>query len=87
MESEIRRKIDICSRAQNAEWAEAVAAANNLNASQRAFLHEHPPGMVKALWNHFDATRGRCGCASPTHERRECTVPLIERLLRDEQAA
>jgi len=86
MESQVRHKIQACERAQNAEWDEVVAAAGNLDGAQRAFLNEHPPGLVKALWNHFDATRDKCGCSSPTHEQPGCTVRLIERLLLDDQS-
>jgi len=52
---------------------------------QKAFLEDHPPGLVKALWQHFDATRGRCGCATPAHERPGCSAGLIEKLLLDEE--
>lgn len=86
METEVRHKIQICDRAENAEWDEVVAEAGNLDEAQRAFLNEHSPGLVKALWSHFDATRDKCGCSSPTHERAGCTVRLIERLLLDEQS-
>jgi hypothetical protein len=86
METQIKRRLQICERAQDAEWDEIVAMAENLSASQRAFLKEHPPGLVKALWSHFDATREKCGCSSPSHERSGCTVRLIERLLLDEQS-
>jgi hypothetical protein len=86
MEKEIQRRVQLCERAQNPEWEGTVALAENLDASQRAFLKEHPPGLIKVLWRHFDATRGQCGCASSTHERPECTVRLVERLLLDEQS-
>lgn len=87
MESEVRHKIGICEQAQNAEWDDIVASAERLDAAQRAFLSEHPPGLVRALWNHFDATRDKCGCSAPTHERPECTVRFIERLLLEEQSS
>lgn len=86
MESEIRRKVQLCQRAADAEWEEVVAIAKDLDDVQKAFLKEHTPGLVAALWKHFDATRGQCGCRSPTHERPGCTVRLIERLLLDDQA-
>jgi hypothetical protein len=86
MDKEIRRRAQLCERAQNPDWEDVIALAENLNASQKAFIKEHPPGLVKALWSHFDATRGQCGCKSPTHERHDCTVRLIERLLLDEQS-
>lgn len=87
METTIRQKIAVCERARNAEWNDIVATAHCLDDAQRAFLSEHPPGLVNALWDHFDATRERCGCASPTHERADCTVRFIERLLLDEESA
>jgi hypothetical protein len=87
MDTEIRHKIEVCDRAQDAEWEEIVAAISRLDKAQRSFLYEHPPGLVKALWSHFDATRGQCACTSPSHERADCTVRLIERLLLDEQSA
>jgi hypothetical protein len=86
MDSEIRTRIKLCEGAQNAEWQDIVVLAKNLDDAQKAFLKEHPPGLVKALWSHFDATRGQCGCQSATHERPGCTVRLIERLLLDEQS-
>ena len=87
MDSEVRHKIETCDRAQSAEWDDVVATVRHLDADRRAFLNEHPPGLVKALWRHFDATRGQCGCELPSHERADCTVRLIERLLLDEQSA
>jgi hypothetical protein len=87
VEREIRRKVELCERAENAEWEEVIVLAKNLDAAQRDFLREHRPGLVKALWGHFDATRGQCGCTSAAHERAGCTVRLIERLLLDEQSA
>lgn len=87
MDAEIRHKIDLSNQAQDAEWEEIVAAIPGLSQALRRFFHEHPPGLVKALWNHFDATRDQCGCSSSSHERPECTVRLIERLLLDEQSA
>jgi hypothetical protein len=86
MEKEIRRRAELCERAQNPEWEDVIVLAKNLDAPQKAFLREHPPGLVKALWSHFAATREACGCKSPTHERPDCTVRLIERLLLDEES-
>lgn len=86
MEKEIQRRSQLCERAQNPDWEDVIAFAENLDASQRAFLKEHPPGLVKALWSHFDATRDACGCKSDMHERPGCTVRLIERVLLDEQS-
>lgn len=87
MDREITRKIDLCARADDAEWDEAVLGMQNLTKEQKIFLREHPPGLVKALWSHFDATRGRCGCTTAAHERPECSVALIERLLLDGEVA
>jgi hypothetical protein len=86
MENEIRRRTQLCERAQNPDWEDVVVLAKNLDEPQKAFLTSHPPGLVKALWSHFDGTRGQCGCQSPTHERPGCTVRLIERLLLDDQS-
>lgn len=61
MDAEIRHKIGISNQTQDAEWEEIVAAIPGLNQAMRRFLHEHPPGLVKALWNHFDATRISAG--------------------------
>lgn len=87
METEVRHKILVCEDAQNAEWDDIVARMANVGPTQRAYLNEHPPGLVKALWAHFHETRERCGCTMPRHERPGCVVRLIERLLLDEQSA
>lgn len=81
MDKEIKRRQELCEQADSAEWEEVVALARNLSAPQKAFLKDHPPGLVAVLWAHFDATRDRCGCATPAHERRGCKVRLIEKLL------
>ena len=81
MDTEIARRKKLCEQAEDPEWDETVLLARNLSAQQKAFLREHPPGLVKALWAHFDATRDRCGCDTATHERSGCTVPFIEKLL------
>jgi hypothetical protein len=81
MDREIQRRIALCERADDAEWDEVVVLAKVLTGEQKAFMHAHPPGLVRALWEHFEATRERCGCTTATHERAGCTVPLIERLL------
>jgi hypothetical protein len=86
MDRDIQRRIGLCERADDAEWEEAVVLARHLEAKQKAFLKDHPPGLVKALWLHFDATRDRCGCATPAHERPGCSVRLIEKLLLDQEA-
>jgi hypothetical protein len=87
MDQEVKRKIESCERADNAEWDEVVLQAGNLRAEQKTYMREHPPGLVKALWTHFDATRERCGCKTPAHEQPGCTVLLIERLLLDGELA
>ncbi len=81
MDREIAHKIELCERADNAEWDENVVAAHGFTPDEKAYLHEHPPGLVGALWAHFDATRERCGCRTASHERQDCTVPLVEKLL------
>lgn len=87
MQNEIKRRRELCERADTAEWESVVSAARNLGAPQKAFLKDHPPGLVNALWRHFDATRDRCGCATPAHERPGCDVRLIEKLLLEEELA
>ena len=87
MDREIEHKIALCERADNAEWGEIVVFAKQLTEAQKAFMHAHPPGLVRALWEHFDATRDRCGCTTAAHERVGCTVPLIERLLLEAELA
>jgi hypothetical protein len=86
VDKEIRRRAELCERAQSPEWEEVIMLAKNLDSAEKAFLREHPPGLVKALWTHFETTREACGCKSPTHERSGCTVRLIERLLLDEES-
>ena len=86
MDKEIARRKTLCQLAENPEWEETVLLARNLNTAQKAFLREHPPGLVNALWNHFEVTRDKCGCTSAAHERPNCSVRLIERLLIDEES-
>jgi hypothetical protein len=85
MDKEIARRQKICEQAENAEWEDVILLIRNLASEQKAFLQAHPPGLVKALWSHFEATRGKCGCATPAHERPDCAAGLVERLLLDEQ--
>jgi hypothetical protein len=85
MDAEVQRRKKLCEKADGAEWEETVLLARNLDAAQKAFLEEHPPGLVRALWSHFEATRDRCGCITAIHERPGCSVRLIERLLLDEE--
>ena len=82
---EIERRKTLCEEAQNPDW-ESVAGSSNLEERDRVFLKAHPPGLVGALWSHFEATREKCGCSTPSHERSDCSVALVERLLRDEQS-
>ncbi len=86
MESEVERRMNLCREAQHPDWNGVVAVARNLEHKEREFLVAHPPGLVKALWNHYQATRDDCGCELPSHEKTSCTVMLVERLLADEQA-
>jgi hypothetical protein len=81
MINELTRRIELCSRASDAEWEEVVVLTRNLGKEQKAFMQAHPPGLVRALWQHFAATRDRCGCKTAAHERADCAVPLVERLL------
>lgn len=85
MDSDVQAKIELCERADGAEWEEIVARAARLDPAQRAFLKAHDPALVRALWVHFAATRDRCGCATNEHERPSCSVRLVERLLLDEE--
>jgi hypothetical protein len=87
MDRQIRRKIDLCEHADNAEWDDIVVVARHLSKEHKLYLREHPPGLVKALWLHFEATRDRCGCATASHERSDCAVPLVQRLLLDLESA
>lgn len=87
MNGDIGRRIELCRRASNPDWEDVAVLAQNLDPAQKDFIREHPPGLVEALWRHFAATRDKCGCTSPSHERPDCTVPLIERLLLDEESA
>ena len=87
MSSGIERRIELCARADDAEWEEVVVLARHLGRDQKAFMQAHPPGLVRALWLHFAATRDRCGCKTPAHERADCAVLLIERLLLEADAA
>jgi len=86
METEVERRMNLCRETQDPDWNSAIALAGNLGDKERAFLVAHPPGLVKALWDHYRETQGRCDCASPSHEKAGCTAMLIERLLADEQA-
>lgn len=86
MDKEIARRKKICEQAENAEWEDVIPFMSGLEREQRAFLKAHPPGLVKALWAHFEATRDKCGCTSASHERADCPAKLIERLLLDEEA-
>ena len=86
MDRQIEERKRACDAARNAEWDSVIVAAGPLDPAQRSFLEQHPPGLVAALWQHFDRTRERCGCETSAHEKPDCTVLLIERLLRDEEA-
>ena len=86
MESELERRIGLCRDAQTPEWNSVIADAKVMDNAYRQYLIAHPPGLVKALWNHYEATREACDCETPTHEKAACTSRLIDRLLADEQA-
>ena len=86
MDKEIARRKEICERAENAEWEDTIVLLRDLSPEQQAFLKAHPPGLVEALWSHFEATRDKCGCKSAAHERPGCPVGLVERLLLDQES-
>jgi hypothetical protein len=86
MDAEVKRRKQLCERASDPEW-DVVVAAGKLTAVQQDFIRAHPPGLVAALWAHFDATRDVCGCSSPGHEKADCPVGLIERLLLEDESA
>lgn len=85
VDEQLIHKKKLAADAQSAEWRELVAVIDHLDDAQRAFLKEHPPGLVKALWEHFELTRDKCGCKTTSHERDACSVRLIERLLLDDE--
>lgn len=80
MDRSIARYVELCERADTPEWTELVVVPRRLTPEQKAFLHAHPPGLVRALWAHFMATRDRCGCGTAAHDP-TCAVPLVERLV------
>jgi hypothetical protein len=86
LDNEITRRRHLCDEAENAEWEDRISAAANLSAAEKLFLKEHPPGLVRALWDHFEATRDVCSCETPAHERPDCPTGLIERLLLDQES-
>jgi len=86
MDTEIARRIQLCKRLRNPNWDSLIAGVKNLGEAEEAFVRLHPPGLVGALWAHFEATRDHCGCESPDHERSDCSVRLIERILLDEES-
>ena len=85
MDNEIEQLKKLCEEAQNADWNEVIERAVNLRESEKAFIQAHRPGIVKALWSHFQMTRDKCGCTSANHERAICSVRLIEKLLLEEE--
>jgi hypothetical protein len=86
MDAEIERRRSLCQAAQQPDWDDVVLLARDISDEVRAYLDAHPPGLVRALWTHFDATREHCGCLLPTHERPECQVRLVERLPIDQES-
>jgi len=85
MDREIERRRALCAAADNPEWEEVIAAIGNLSVAQSAFIKDHPPGLVRALWAHFERTRDRCGCSTAAHEGRDCQVRLIDKLLLEQE--
>lgn len=86
MEAEIKRRIGLCRDAQTPDWNSVIARVEKLAKNEQEYLIAHPPGLVKALWNHYEATQEACGCQSPNHEKVDCSVRLVDRLLADEEA-
>lgn len=85
MDQEIERRKAACAAADNSEWEEVIARARSLSVAQKIFIKSHPPGLVRALWAHFEITRDHCGCATPAHENDACQVRLIEKLLLEQE--
>lgn len=86
MNGDITRRQELCELAVSPDWEAVVLLADTLQPTERAYMRAHPPGLVGALWRHFEATRDKCGCDSLTHERPDCTVRWVERLLDEESA-
>jgi hypothetical protein len=86
MDQDIARKRHLCEAAENAEWVDRISAAAGLSDAEKRFIEAHPPGLIRALWGHFEATRDVCGCRTPVHERADCPAGLIERLLLGEES-
>lgn len=85
MDAEITRRRRACDSARNPSWETIVSGAKNLGDAEIAYMRLHPPGLVGALWSHFEATRDKCECQQATHERPDCAVRLIERILVDDE--
>jgi hypothetical protein len=86
MDKEIARRKKICERAEDAEWEDAILLVRDLPGALKEFLKAHPPGLVGALWSHFERTRDQCGCTTAAHERPGCPAGLIERVLLDQDS-
>ena len=86
MDQLIASRKRLCDDARNAEWEEHLSSPERLEPKEIAFIRAHRPGLVAALWSHFERTRDKCGCRTAAHEQADCPVGLIERLLRDDEA-
>lgn len=86
MDQDIALKKRLCEGADNAEWGDRISTAQALSDDEKRFIEAHPPGLVAALWAHFEATRDVCGCRTPAHERADCPAGLIERLLLEQES-
>ena len=49
MDKEVARRRQLCESADTAEWEGIVSLARDFPAPQKAFLKDHPPGLVGAL--------------------------------------
>ena len=85
MDRQIAKRKRLCDEARNAEWEERLLSPARLERKEIAFIKAHQPGLVAALWVHFERTRDKCGCKTTAHEQTDCPAGLIERLLRDEE--
>jgi hypothetical protein len=86
MDAQIELRLKACDDARDPEWEASIEQVTELSDRAKAYLNLHPPGLVRALWSHFEATRDKCGCATVSHEREGCAVRLIERILLEEQS-
>ena len=85
MDRQIARLKKLCDEAQNPEWNEEMQRVVGATAAQIAFVSAHRPGLIRALWSHFEATSDKCGCSNVSHENPDCSVRLIQKLLLEEE--